>query len=57
MVGIYSHTPSETILGEILVLVVRKCLFSANIDADTYVTQVNGQSPKKVSNGYFAGQN
>ena len=56
MDGIYSHTPSETILGEIPVLVVRKCLFSANIDAD-YVTQVNEQSPKKVSNGYFAGQN
>ena len=37
MDGIYSHTPSETILGEILVLVVRKRLFSANIDADKYL--------------------
>ena len=53
--GIYSHTPSETILGEIPVLVIEKCLFSANIDAE-YVTQVRGQSPK-VGNGYFAGQN
>ena len=56
MDGIYSRTPSETIPGEIPVLVVRKCLFSANIDAD-YVTQFIGQSLKKVSNGYFAGHN
>ena len=43
MDGIYSHTPSETILGEIPVLVVRKCLFSANIDADYIVGMLHVQ--------------